>query len=161
MSDPLAAPRPTFEPEAMSQRVRIVVGGVGLDHHDSGMKVFARFMRDAGLEVIYLGPRQTVETMVGAALHEDADFVGYSIYSGIYFDVAEETLALLREKGATDVRVVMGGIIPKQDIEVLERMGVARAFVSGEPLANIVAFLEASAAARQAEASPPSPASTD
>jgi methylmalonyl-CoA mutase C-terminal domain/subunit len=105
------------------------------------MKIFAGFMRDAGLEVIYLGPRQTVETMVNAAIQEDADFIGYSIYSGIYLEVAQDTVDLLKQKGADDIRIVMGGIIPKQDIPALEEIGVAKAFVSGEPLASIAAYL--------------------
>ncbi len=136
----------------MTQRVRIVLGSVGLDFHDAGMKVFARFMRDAGLEVIYLGPRQTVERMVSTALQEDADIIGFSIYSGIYLEVAEEVMALLKKENAGDVKVVMGGIIPKQDAPRLQEIGIARAFVSGEPLENIAELLRETAASRHAAA---------
>ena len=133
----------------MKQNVRIVLGSVGLDFHDAGMKVFARFMRDAGFEVIYLGPRQTVERMVSTALQEDADIIGFSIYSGIYFEVAEETMSLLRKENAGDIKVVMGGIIPTQDVPALLQAGVSQAFVSGEPLINIADMLCAVAASRE------------
>ena len=135
----------------MKQHIRIVLGSVGLDFHDAGMKVFARFMRDAGFEVIYLGPRQTVERMVSTALQEDADIIGFSIYSGIYFDVAEETVALLRKENASDIKIVMGGIIPDHDAATLHGLGIAAVFTPkdsdvGAIVGRLIALAEGSPA---------------
>jgi methylmalonyl-CoA mutase C-terminal domain/subunit len=116
---------------------RVVVAKPGLDGHDRGVKIVARVLRDAGVEVIYTGLRQTPEMIVAAALQEDADAIGLSVLSGAHMTMFGRVMELLKENDATDIRVFGGGIIPDADIEELERMGVARIFTPGAPTSEI------------------------
>ncbi len=121
----------------MARKGRVLVAKVGLDGHDRGAKVVARGLRDAGFEVIYSGLHQTPEMVVSAAIQEDADVVGVSILSGAHNTLVPEILRLLRERGAGDVAVVVGGIIPDADREGLIRAGVAAVFTPGTSLKEI------------------------
>ena len=132
----------------MSRPTRIVIAKPGLDGHDRGAKVVARALRDAGFEVIYTGLRQTPEQIVEAAIQEDADAVGLSLHSGAHMTLFPKVVALLREKGAGDVIVFGGGIIPRDDIPKLEEAGVERIFTPGAPTGDIVAWLRDRMAAR-------------
>ncbi|MBU1671551.1 MAG: cobalamin B12-binding domain-containing protein [Actinobacteria bacterium] len=126
----------------MSEKtVRVLVAKPGLDGHDRGAKVVARALRDAGMEVIYLGLHQTPEQVVQAAVDEDVDVIGLSILSGAHMTVFPRVLEMLRERGASDIKLVGGGIIPEEDIERLEGMGVARLFTPGTPTAEIVDYI--------------------
>jgi methylmalonyl-CoA mutase C-terminal domain/subunit len=124
-----------------SSAVRVVVAKPGLDGHDRGVKVVARALRDAGVEVIYMGLRQTPEMIVNAALQEDADAIGLSVLSGAHMTIFARVMELLREHDATDIRVFGGGIIPEADIPELERMGVVRIFTPGATTAEIGAWV--------------------
>ena len=115
----------------MSQPIRVLVAKPGLDGHDRGAKVIARALRDAGMEVIYTGLRQTPEMIVNAALQEDARVIGLSILSGAHNVIVPRVMQLLREKDMMDVKVVLGGIIPDEDAEALKRAGVAAVFQPG------------------------------
>ena len=115
----------------------------GLDGHDRGAKVIARALRDAGMEVIYTGLHQTPEQVVETAIQEDADAVGISILSGAHMTLVPRIVDLLRERGADDVLVVVGGTIPGDDIVTLKTQGVAEVFTPGAPTASIVEFLRA------------------
>lgn len=117
--------------------VRVVIAKPGLDGHDRGVKVVARALRDAGVEVIYTGLRQTPEMIVSAALQEDADAIGLSVLSGAHMTIFARVMELLEENGATDVRVFGGGIIPEDDIPELERLGVAKIFTPGATTSEI------------------------
>ena len=108
--------------------IRVIIAKPGLDGHDRGAKVIARALRDAGMEVIYTGLRQTPEQIVTAALQEDADLIGLSILSGAHNSICPRLMELLREKGLRDVRVILGGIIPDADLPALKAMGVAAVF---------------------------------
>ena len=121
--------------------IRVLVAKPGLDGHDRGAKVIARALRDAGMEVIYTGLRQTPEQIVSAALEEDVEFIGLSILSGAHTVIVPRVMELLREKGMDDVRVVLGGIIPDADIESMKEQGVAAVFPPGTSLASIATFL--------------------
>ncbi len=123
------------------RKIRVVIAKPGLDGHDRGAKVIARALRDAGMEVIYLGLRQTPEQIVNAALQEDADAIGLSILSGAHMHICPRVMALLKEKGLEDVLVVIGGIIPDADIARLEAMGVKGIFLPGTPMQAIVTFI--------------------
>ncbi|MEU3307984.1 cobalamin B12-binding domain-containing protein [Nocardiopsis sp. NPDC055551] len=116
---------------------RVVVAKPGLDGHDRGVKIVARVLRDAGVEVIYMGLRQTPEMIVSAALQEDADAIGLSVLSGAHMTMFGRVMELLRENDATDIRVFGGGIIPDSDVAELESMGVARIFTPGAPTTDI------------------------
>jgi methylmalonyl-CoA mutase, C-terminal domain len=118
--------------------IRVVIAKPGLDGHDRGAKVVARALRDAGMEVIYTGLHQTAEQIVAAALQEDADAIGLSILSGAHMTQFRRVLELLKERGADDIVVFGGGIIPDQDIAELEQMGVAKIFTPGAPTTEIV-----------------------
>jgi isobutyryl-CoA mutase small subunit len=120
---------------------RVLVAKPGLDGHDRGAKVVARALRDAGMEVIYLGLHQTPEQIVQAAVDEDVDVVGLSILSGAHMTVFPRVLEMLRERGASDIKVVGGGIIPDEDIAELERAGVVKLFTPGTPTTDIVDFV--------------------
>lgn len=120
---------------------RVVVAKPGLDGHDRGVKIVARVLRDAGVEVIYTGLRQTPEMIVAAALQEDADAIGLSVLSGAHMTMFGRVMELLRENDATDIRVFGGGIIPDADIAELEAMGVARIFTPGAPTAEIAEWV--------------------
>ncbi len=130
----------------MDSRIRVLVAKPGLDGHDRGAKVIARALRDAGMEVIYTGLRQTPEMIVNAALEEDVQVIGLSILSGAHMAIVPRVMELLRQKGMTDVVVVVGGIVPDSDAEELKRIGVARVFQPGASLDEIVGFIRNSAA---------------
>ncbi len=116
----------------------MVVAKPGLDGHDRGAKVVARALRDAGMEVIYTGLRQSPEQIVAAAAQEDADVIGLSILSGAHLPICQKVIALLRERKMDDVKVVVGGIIPAQDIPELKKMGIASVFLPGASLDEVV-----------------------
>lgn len=124
------------------KRIRVLVAKPGLDGHDRGAKVIAQALRDGGMEVVYTGLRQTPEQIVSAALQEDVDVVGMSILSGAHATLFPEVVNLLREKGAGDVLVVGGGIIPDDDIPALKEAGVAEIFGPGTPLENVVKYIK-------------------
>ena len=121
--------------------VRVVIAKPGLDGHDRGAKVIARALRDAGMEVIYTGLRQTPEQIVAAALQEDADVIGLSILSGAHMHICPRIIELLRERSMTDVLVVVGGIIPDVDIPKLNELGITGIFLPGTPMQTIVEFI--------------------
>jgi methylmalonyl-CoA mutase C-terminal domain/subunit len=122
----------------MSGRIRVVVAKPGLDGHDRGAKVVARALRDAGMEVIYTGLHQTPEQIVETAIQEDADLVGLSVLSGAHMTLFKRVIELLRERGAEDIVVFGGGIIPQADLPELERLGVAKIFTPGATTQSIV-----------------------
>jgi methylmalonyl-CoA mutase, C-terminal domain len=126
----------------MDRPIRVVVAKPGLDGHDRGAKIIARTLRDAGMEVIYTGLHQTPEQIVETVIQEDADAVGLSILSGAHMTLVPRIMELLREQGADDVLVVLGGTIPADDIPVLKAQGVAEVYTPGAPTADIVHFLE-------------------
>jgi methylmalonyl-CoA mutase C-terminal domain/subunit len=126
----------------MDKKIRVLIAKPGLDGHDRGAKVIARGLRDAGMEVIYLGLRLTPEQIADAAIQEDVDVVGLSCLSGAHMALFPKTIALLREKGGKDVVVVGGGIIPDKDVPKLMGAGMTRIFGPGTPLGEIVAFIE-------------------
>ena len=128
-----------------SRKIRVLVAKPGLDGHDRGAKVIARALRDAGMEVIYTGLRQTPEQIVAAALQEDADVIGLSILSGAHNHIAPRLMDLLKAKGLDDVLVVIGGIIPDLDIPKLKEIGVKGIFLPGTPMHEIVEFINANA----------------
>jgi methylmalonyl-CoA mutase C-terminal domain/subunit len=130
------------------RKLRVVIAKPGLDGHDRGAKVIARALRDAGMEVIYTGLRQTPEQIVAAALQEDADVIGLSILSGAHNHIAPRLMDLLKAKGLDDVMVVIGGIIPDLDIPKLKAIGVKGIFLPGTPMQDIVEFINANARAR-------------
>ena len=123
------------------RKIRVVIAKPGLDGHDRGAKVIARALRDAGMEVIYLGLRQTPEMIVAAALQEDADAIGLSILSGAHMHICPRIMELLREKGLDDVLVVIGGIIPDVDIPKLRAAGIQGIFLPGSPMQDIINFI--------------------
>lgn len=125
----------------MSERIRVVVAKPGLDGHDRGVKVVARALRDAGMEVIYTGLHQTPEQIVQTALQEDADIVGLSVLSGAHMTLFKRLLELLDERDARDVLVFGGGIIPEEDIVALTEMGVAKIFTPGAKTTEIVQWV--------------------
>src|ERR1700746_240562 len=126
---------------ASDRKIRVLVAKPGLDGHDRGAKVIARALRDAGMEVIYTGLRQTPEMIVNAAIQEDVDCVGLSILSGEPNAIVPRVTALLKERGADDILVVLGGTIPEQDGEFLKSQGVAAIFGPGTPLETTVQFI--------------------
>jgi methylmalonyl-CoA mutase C-terminal domain/subunit len=123
----------------MDHPIRVLVAKPGLDGHDRGAKIIARALRDAGMEVIYTGLRQTPEMIVNAALQEDVQVIGLSILSGAHGAIVPRVLELLREKDMAGVKVIVGGIIPDEDARELERQGVAAVFQPGASLEAIVA----------------------
>ena len=125
----------------INQRIRVVVAKPGLDGHDRGAKVIARAFRDAGFEVIYTGLRQTPEQVVNAALQEDADVVGLSVLSGAHMTLCPRIMELMKKEGLDDVMVVVGGIIPDQDITRLKEHGVAEVFQPGASTEEIIAYV--------------------
>jgi len=129
-------------------KIRVVIAKPGLDGHDRGARVIARALRDAGMEVIYTGLRQTPEQIVAAALQEDADVIGLSILSGAHMHICPRIMELLAEKGLRDVLVVVGGIIPDVDIPKLQDMGVRGIFLPGTPMQEIVDFITKHARSR-------------
>jgi methylmalonyl-CoA mutase C-terminal domain/subunit len=125
----------------VARKIRVVIAKPGLDGHDRGAKIIARALRDAGMEVIYTGLHQTPEQIVETAIQEDAAAVGISILSGAHMTLVPRILDGLKENGAGDVLVVVGGTIPKADVEELKRQGVAEVFTPGAPVSDIVEFL--------------------
>jgi methylmalonyl-CoA mutase C-terminal domain/subunit len=132
----------------MSRRIRVVVAKPGLDGHDRGAKIIARTLRDAGMEVIYTGLHQTPEQIVETAIQEDADAVGISILSGAHMTLVPKVTAKLREAGMHDVLVVVGGIIPDDDVVALKDAGVSAAFGPGTTIAEVAEYLRANARPR-------------
>ena len=132
----------------MARNIRVVIAKPGLDGHDRGAKVIARALRDAGMEVIYTGLRQTPEMIAAAALQEDADVIGLSILSGAHNHIAPRLMQLLKDKGLDDVLVVIGGIIPDVDIPKLHEIGVKGIFLPGTPMAEIIEFITSHTRAR-------------
>lgn len=128
----------------MTPPIRVLVAKPGLDGHDRGAKVIARALRDAGMEVIYTGLRQTPEMIVNAALQEDVQVIGLSILSGAHNAIVPRVMDLLKQNGMTDVRVIVGGIVPDDDAEALKRLGVAAVFQPGASLDTIVSFIRQS-----------------
>src|SRR5256885_3931771 len=122
-------------------RIRVLVAKPGLDGHDRGAQVIARALRDAGMEVVYTGLRQTPDMIVNAALQEDVQVIGLSILSGAHNAIVPRVMELLREKGMGDVKVIVGGIVPGEDAAELKKQGVAAVFQPGASLDAIVAFI--------------------
>lgn len=121
--------------------IRVLVAKVGLDGHDRGAKVIASFLRDAGMEVIYTGLRQTPEMVVNAAIQEDVDVIGVSILSGAHMTVFPKIMTLLKEKGVDDILLTGGGIIPDNDMKQLQELGVGRLFPPGTDTAEIIDYI--------------------
>jgi methylmalonyl-CoA mutase C-terminal domain/subunit len=126
----------------MARKIRVVIAKPGLDGHDRGAKIIARALRDAGMEVIYTGLHQTPEQIVETAIQEDADAVGISILSGAHMTLVPRILEGLKENGADDVLVVVGGTIPREDSDELKQLGVAEVFGPGAGTSEIVEFLK-------------------
>ena len=124
-----------------NRKIRVLVAKPGLDGHDRGAKVIARALRDAGMEVIYTGLRQTPEMIVHAALEEDVDVIGLSILSGAHNAIVPRVVELLRQNQMDDVLLILGGIIPDQDVDALKKAGVAAVFQPGASLDSIVQFI--------------------
>ena len=134
----------------MSRPIRVLIAKPGLDGHDRGAKVIARALRDAGMEVIYSGLRQTPEQVAAAAIQEDVDVVGLSILSGAHNALFPEILKLLKERGGEDIVVVAGGIIPEKDIAPLKRLGIREIFLPGTSTQTLVDFIREAAAEKVA-----------
>jgi len=130
------------EQPAGGRKIRILTAKVGLDGHDRGIKVISRALRDAGVEVIYTGLHQTPEMVVETAIQEDVDGIGISILSGAHMTLFPEIMRLLKEKGAEDIVVFGGGIIPDDDVAALEKIGVEKVFTPGTSLDEAVAFVK-------------------
>lgn len=139
----MEAPLVSFQllPYFMNRPIRILVAKVGLDGHDRGAKVIASSLKDAGMEVIYTGLRQTPEMVVNAALQEDVDAIGISILSGAHMTVFPKVLALMKAKGLTDVLLTGGGIIPDEDMKQLQTQGCGTLFPPGTPTADIAGYI--------------------
>ncbi len=133
----------------MERKIRVLLAKPGLDGHDRGVKVIAAAMRDAGLEVIYLGLRQTPEMVVEAAVQEDVDAIGLSILSGAHMTLFPETIKLLKEKGAEHILLFGGGIIPKEDMEKLEKIGVGKLFGPGTATGEIIDYVKSAVKGRR------------
>ncbi len=127
--------------ETTNRPLRVLVAKVGLDGHDRGARIIATALRDAGMEVIYTGLRQTPEMVVNAALQEDVDAIGISILSGAHNTVFPKVIALMKEKGMTDVLLTGGGIIPEDDMKTLNEMGVGRLFPPGTTTTDIAEYI--------------------
>ena len=126
----------------MERKIRVLVAKPGLDGHDRGAKVIARALRDAGMEVVYTGLRQTPEQIVSAAVQEDVDVIAMSILSGAHNHLFPRVMDLLKEKGIDDVLVMGGGVIPEDDIPGLKAAGIAGVFTPGSPTADIIEFIK-------------------
>jgi methylmalonyl-CoA mutase C-terminal domain/subunit len=122
------------------RKIRVLIAKPGLDGHDRGVKIVARGYRDAGFEVIYTGVHQTPEQIVNAAIQEDVDLVGLSCLSGAHLHLFSEVVSQLREKGAGDITVIGGGIIPKEDVPKLKEAGIKEVFLPGTTLAQIITW---------------------
>ena len=128
----------------MDSRIRVLVTKPGLDGHDRGAKVIARALRDGGMEVVYTGLRQTPEMIVNAALQEDVQVIGLSILSGAHNAIVPRVMELLKQKGMSDILVILGGIVPDEDAAELKRQGVGAVFQPGSSLQDIVEFIRGS-----------------
>jgi methylmalonyl-CoA mutase C-terminal domain/subunit len=128
-------------PQVMKRPIRVLVAKPGLDGHDRGAKIIARALRDAGMEVIYTGLRQTPEMIVNAALQEDVQVIGLSILSGAHNAIVPRVIELLKEKQMDDVLLIVGGIVPDADVEALKALGVAQVFQPGASLDGIASFI--------------------
>jgi methylmalonyl-CoA mutase, C-terminal domain len=126
------------EGKKMTQPIRILIGKPGLDSHDRGAKVVAYALREAGMEVIYTGIRRTPEQIINAAIEEDVDVIGLSILAGAHMELVPKILKLLRKNKADDIKVILGGPIPKKDVEELRKIGVAKVFTPGMKIKEIV-----------------------
>jgi len=126
----------------MTRKTRVLIAKPGLDGHETGAKLIARCLRDAGMEVIYTGLRQTPEMIVQAALQEGVDIIGLSILSGAHNELCSRILKLLSEKGLEEVAVILGGIIPRGDIPMLKRMGIKEVFGPGTKFKSVVEFVQ-------------------
>lgn len=126
----------------MESKIRVIVAKAGLDGHDRGAKVIAAALRDAGMEVIYTGLRQTPEMIVEAAIQEDADVIGISILSGAHMTILPKIKDLMKQKGIDDVLLTGGGIIPEEDIKALNEMGVGQLFTPGAPTTAIADYIK-------------------
>jgi methylmalonyl-CoA mutase C-terminal domain/subunit len=124
------------------KKIRVLIAKPGLDGHDRGAKIIARALRDAGMEVIYTGLRQTPEMIASAAVQEDVDVIGLSILSGAHNTLCPQLMGLLRDKGMTDVMVLLGGIIPEADIPGLKKAGIAGVFLPGTSTQDIISFIQ-------------------
>lgn len=127
--------------DTMQRPVRVLVAKVGLDGHDRGAKVIATALRDAGMEVIYTGLRQTADMVVNAALQEDVDAIGVSILSGAHMTVFPKLISLMKEKGLDNVLLTGGGIIPEEDMGILNKEGVGKLFAPGAPTSEIADYI--------------------
>ncbi|HYN22233.1 MAG TPA: cobalamin B12-binding domain-containing protein [Thermoanaerobaculia bacterium] len=132
----------------MQRPIRVLIAKPGLDGHDRGAKVIARALRDAGMEVIYSGLRQTPEQIAAAAVQEDVDVVGLSILSGAHNVLFPEILRLLKERGGADILVLAGGIIPEKDLAPLKALGIREIFLPGTPTQTLVDFIQKEARER-------------
>ena len=124
-----------------NKRLRVLIANIGLDGHDVGARVVARGLLDAGMEVIYTGLRRRPEQVARAAIEEDVDWIGVSILSGAHEVLLPRLRILLDEQGASDIRIMAGGVIPQEDIPALEAAGVSQVFLSGAPISEIVDYL--------------------
>ena len=124
------------------RKIRILTAKVGLDGHDRGIKVISRALRDAGIEVIYTGLHQTPQMVVEAAIQEDVDGIGISLLSGAHMTLFPEIIRLLKERGAEDIVVFGGGIIPDSDVEALEKIGIDKVFTPGTSLDEAVSYVK-------------------
>lgn len=120
------------------RRLKVVMAKAGLDGHDRGVKIISRVLRDAGFEVIYTGLRQNVEQIAATAIDEGADFIGLSILSGAHMVISKKIIKILKEKGADDIPIFIGGIIPDSDIPELKRIGIKAVFTPGTPTTEII-----------------------
>ena len=126
----------------LQKKIKILVGKPGLDGHDRGAKIIALALRDAGMEVIYTGLHQTIEQIVRTAVQEAVDIIGLSIMSGAHIPISTKMLELMKEQGIEDIPVVVGGVIPKQDIPKLNALGIKGVFPGGTPFAKIIADIQ-------------------
>ena len=129
------------ESSRMTHRPRVLIAKIGLDGHDRGVKIVAKALRDAGIEVIYMGLHNTPEEIVQSAIQEDVDAIGLSILSAAHMTLFEEVMRLLKKQKAADIAVFGGGVIPDEDITGLKRLGVRAVFTPGTPMDEIVAFV--------------------
>lgn len=126
----------------MDRKIRVLIAKPGLDGHDRGAKVISRSLRDAGMEVIYTGIRQTPEQIVNTAIQEDVDIIGLSSLSGAHMNLFPKVIQILKERGASDIPVFGGGIIPSDDIPVLKKLGIKEIFQPGSSIEDIIKFIK-------------------
>ncbi len=126
----------------MDRKIRVLIAKPGLDGHDRGAKVISRALRDAGMEVIYTGIRQTPEQIVNTAIQEDVDIIGLSSLSGAHMNLFPKVIQILKERGASDIPVFGGGIIPSDDIPVLKKLGIKEIFQPGSSIEDIIKFIK-------------------